>query len=62
METITEKQHSELKARCGSHEAVAKELGISPRHYLRIRKGQHVTPMVVKLVKYLLNGNEGRAA
>lgn len=65
MEKITESQIKKLKHFYGSHDAVAKELGISPRHYARIRNGQHVTPMVVRLVKFLLEENhkgQGQAA
>jgi len=63
METITKKQIEKLKVAYGSHDAVAKELGISPRHYARIRNGQHITPMVIKLVRYLIEGDhKGHAA
>ena len=63
METITKNQIEKLKVAYGSHEAVARELGISPRHYARIRNGQHITPMIIKLVRYLVEGDhKGQAA
>lgn len=51
---ITEEQADKLKRLYGTHEQVAEQLGITGRHWLRIRRGQHVTPTIVKLVTMML--------
>ena len=51
---VEEDQIKELKRRYGTHGQVANELGVTPRHYLRIRRGKHVTPTVLMLIERIL--------
>jgi len=58
---VTEAQVYKLKQIYGTHEKVAEQLGVTGRHWLRIRRGQYVTPTIVRLVEMLLEKeNPGR--
>ena len=53
-QALTDTQIERLRRIYGSHAKAAQALGISPRHYARIRRGEHVTPMVVSFVHKIL--------
>jgi len=51
---LSNEQIEQLRLAYGSHAKAAKALGLSPRHYIRVRQGKNVTPMVVHLVDRIL--------
>ncbi|KAF0234114.1 MAG: hypothetical protein FD177_1026 [Desulfovibrionaceae bacterium] len=55
----TAEQHSDdfelLLTKYGSHSKAAKALGMSIRHYRKIRSGQHSGGMALRLVAAVLN-------
>ena len=51
---IKESQAQRLREIYGTHENVAAELGISSRHYIRLRKGRPLSPTLAKLIEMML--------
>ena len=47
---LTKDDFSLLKAACGTHGAVATALGMTGRHYQRIRMGKHKNPWTLQAI------------
>lgn len=52
---IMKQKYMKLKNYYGSHEAVAVQLGITGRHYRRVRKGESGSKSVFILIDLLIN-------
>ncbi|MCK5608689.1 hypothetical protein KAR91_42825 [Candidatus Pacearchaeota archaeon] len=48
-----EKEIEILRGKLGSYDLVAKELGITARHLLNVKKGEHISRSLELLIKRL---------